>query len=70
MQSLSRRNSRHSCAYSEHIVAYLLKARTVEEEKQSLLGNVRTQQERCHDTLRVQPLQCNARSIRMRGDIT
>jgi hypothetical protein len=28
----------------EHIVAYLLKARTVKPEKQPLLGNARTQQ--------------------------
>jgi hypothetical protein len=32
-------------------MAYLLKARTVEPEKQPLLGNARTQQQRnCHDT--------------------
>jgi hypothetical protein len=34
----------------KHIVAYLLKARTMELEKQLLLGNARTQQWRnCHD---------------------
>jgi hypothetical protein len=37
-------------------VTYLLKAGTVEAEKQPLLGNARTQQYRmCHDTWRVQP---------------
>jgi hypothetical protein len=30
--------------FAEHIVAYLLKANTVEPEKQPLLGNALTQQ--------------------------
>jgi hypothetical protein len=34
-----------------NIVAYLLKARSVEAEKQPLLGKARKQQQRrCHDT--------------------
>jgi hypothetical protein len=37
----------------QRIVAYLLKARTVELEKRPLLGNALTQQQRnCHDTKR------------------
>jgi hypothetical protein len=34
-----------------NIVAYLLKARTVEPEKQPLLGNAHTQQRNCHEEL-------------------
>jgi hypothetical protein len=44
--------------YVTYIVAYLLIARTVEPEKQPLLGNVRTQQQELsrYEMWRVQPL--------------
>jgi hypothetical protein len=60
-----------SCISEENIVAYFFQARTVEAEKQPLLGNARTKHlSRCQDTPRVQPLLCSAGSIRMRGDVT
>jgi hypothetical protein len=56
--------------WEDNTVEYLLKESTVEAEKQPLLGNAGTQQQRCHDTWRVQPLFSSARSIRVRDDDT
>jgi hypothetical protein len=54
-----------------NIVAYRSVAKKWHCKPQSLQGNAHTLQwRRCHDTWRAQPLQCSARSICVRGEVT